>query len=376
MIDIKPRIFSHILLWGTLSFFVIALVWSNYAILDEVTKGEGKVIPSSQVQLIQHLEGGIVDELYVREGEVVEKGQKLMQIDNTIFRSSFSELNQKIAALKLKVMRLEAEVNDTPFDIPKELEQNHPSLSKAEKKLYESRKSEITQLKQAMDLAEQELTLSLPLVKRGAVSQVEILRLQRTVNELKSKLYKFQSDALEQLNTVKAELLSQSENLLDEEDRLTRTTIRSPVKGVINKIYVTTIGGVIKPGSDIMEVVPLDDTLLIEAKIKPQDIGFIRPGQDVTVKITAFDYSIYGGLKGIVEQISANTITEKKDGRDETFYLIRVRTDRNYLGTENKPLYIIPGMLATVDILTGEKSVLDYILKPILKAKHNALRER
>lgn len=372
----KPRFFSHILLWSTLTFFVIAIIWAKYAILDEVTRGEGTVIPSSQVQLIQHLEGGIVDEIYVREGQVVQKSQKLMQIDNTIFRSNYEEQTKKIAALQLKVMRLEAEVYDKPFTVAKDLAKGYPSLYSAEQQLYQSRKSEISQLRQALNLAQKELELSRPLVKRGAVSQVEILRLQRTENELKSKIYKFQSEALEKLNTAKGELLSQTESLLDEQDRLKRTTIRSPVKGIINKIYVTTIGGVIKPGSDIMEIVPLDDTLLIEAKIKPQDIGFIHPGQDVTVKITAFDYSIYGGLKGKVEQISANTITEKKDGRDETFYLIRVRTQKNYLGTEKKPLYIIPGMMASVDILTGEKSVLDYILKPILKAKNTALRER
>ncbi len=372
----QTRYFSHIILWTTFLFITLALVWADHAILDEVTSGQGRVIPSSQVQVIQNLEGGIVAKMQVREGQIVEKNQVLMQIDNTRFQATFNETKNKITALKLRIIRLNAERRNEPMHIPPELEAFNPLLVEAEKALHQARKIELEQMNMSLQFVEKELELTRPLVQRGAASEVEVLKLRRTVNDLKGEINKFKSQALAQLNEARGELSAIMQTQIADRDRLDRTTVRSPVKGIVKQIKVTTIGGVLKPGMDIIEIVPLEDTLLIEAKIKPADIGFIRPKQKAMVKISAYDFAIYGGLVGKVEQISADTITEEKNGKEETFYLIRVRTDKNYLGTEKKPLYIIPGMMATVDILTGHKSVLDYLLKPILKAKNNALRER
>jgi adhesin transport system membrane fusion protein len=374
----KSHFFTHVILWSSVLFLTCALIWANYAKLDEVTTGQGKVIPSSQIQIIQNLEGGIVSKLLVREGQVVERNQILMQIDNTRFKASYNESRQKIAALKIAIIRLSAEMNNKPMIIPSELTKQNTELADAEKALYESRKQELSQLNSAIQLAQKELDLSKPLVDKGAVSPVEILRLQRSVDELKGKIYQFKSQALEQLNKARAELGALQESQEADKDRLQRTTVRSPLKGIVKRIKVNTIGGVIQPGMDIIEIVPLDDTLLIEAKIRPSDIGFIHLGQKAIVKLTAYEFPIYGGLNGKVEQISADTITDEKtaSGKEETYYLIRVRTDKNYLGTEAKPLHIIPGMMATVDILTGSKTVMQYLLKPILKASQAALRER
>lgn len=372
----KSRLFTHIILWTALLFIVSAITWANFAMLDEVTAGEGKVIPSSQVQIIQNLEGGIVNKLFVHEGEIVQPDQVLMQIDNTRFMATYNEAQKKIASLQIQVMRITAEMNGKPFIIPESVIKGNPTLAEAEKALYDSRMEELRQLQITLDLAQKELDMSEPLVSKGAISEVEIIRLQRSVNEIKGKMSQFRSEGLEQLNKAKGELSALEEAHLADKDRLVRTTVRSPVKGIVKRIKVNTIGGVIQPGMDIIEIVPLDDTLLIEAKIKPADIGFIKIGQDATVKLSAYDYSIYGGLPGKVEQISADTITDDKKQKEETYYIIRVRTERNFLGSPQKPLYIIPGMMATVDILTGHKSVLAYILKPILKAKQTAMRER
>jgi len=374
--DEKSRLFTHIILWTSLLFITCAIVWANYAMLDEVTAGEGKVIPSSQVQVIQNLEGGIVNKLFVHEGEVVQADQVLMQIDNTRFMATFNEAQKKIASLQIQVMRITAEMNGKPFIIPEEVIKSNPTLAEAEKALFDSRSEELRQLQITLDLAQKELDMSEPLVSKGAISEVEIIRLQRSVNEIKGKMSQFRSQGIEQLNKAKGELSALEEAHTADKDRLVRTTVRSPMKGIVKQIKVNTIGGVIQPGMDIIEIVPLDDTLLIEAKIKPADIGFIKIGQNATVKLSAYDYSIYGGLPGKVEQISADTITDDKKQKEETYYIIRVRTDKNYLGSQAKPLYIIPGMMATVDILTGHKSVLAYILKPILKTTHSAMRER
>lgn len=368
-----PRVFTHIILWSVVFFIIVFLLWAKNAILDEVTTGQGKVIPSSQIQVIQNLEGGIVQKMLVRDGQIVEKGEVLMLIDDTRFSATYKEALKKIADYEIEILRLQAEIDEKKFTLSTELTKANPGLVAAEQALHESRKLELNQLKQGLHFAQKELTMTKPLVAKGAVSEVEVLRLARTVNELASKIISFKSKTLEQLNKAKGDLAALKESSLADKDRLLRTTVRSPVKGIVKQVKINTIGGVVQPGMDILEIVPLNDTLLIEAKIRPSDIGFIHAGQKAMVKLTAYDFSIYGGLEGKVEQISADTISNEKD---EAFYVIRVRTDKNYLGTKKKPLFIIPGMLASVDILTGHKSVLDYLLKPILKAKQTALRER
>lgn len=372
----SPKRYFHWILWGAVLFVLIALIWAKLAILDEVTVGEGKVIPSSQLQLIQNLEGGIVEHLYVKEGQIVQKNQILVQLDTKRFAASYQEGQSKKRALEVKIERLTAEIEHKSFVPSDEIIKIDPSLVKQEQSLYTSRQSQLKQLDESEALMQKEINITEPLIKEGAASKVEVLHLQRGLNDIQEKIDTFNSDTLNQLTQAKADLSALNESNLAYQDRLQRTTIRSPVKGVVKQIKVTTIGGVLQPGMDLMEIVPLDDTLLIEAKVKPSDIGFLRVGLPATVKITAYDYSIYGGLKGVVEEISADSITDEKDQKQQSYYLIRVRTQKNYLGTPQKPLYIIPGMMATVDVLTGHKSVLHYILKPIIKAKENALRER
>lgn len=372
----KSRTFTHIILWTSAFFIVVALLWANYAILDEVTTGQGKVIPSSEVQIIQNLEGGIIKKMLVKQGEIVKKNQILMQIDNTRYLSSFDEASKKMDALRLEIIRIKAVLDKKPPIFPDDLRKTQPNLVSDQQSLYESKMRELNQLQVSLNLAKKELDMTKPLLKNGSVSEVEVIRLDRTVSEIQGNIDKFNSDELDKLNKARGELSSLTEANKADQDRIMRTTVRSPVYGVIKQIKTNTIGGVVQPGSDIVEIVPLDDTLLIEAKIRPADIGFIHPGQKAMVKISAYDFSIYGGLPGVVEQISADTIVDEADKKNESFYIIRVRTLKNHLGTVRKPLPIIPGMLATVDILTGEKSVLAYILKPILKAKQSALRER
>jgi adhesin transport system membrane fusion protein len=379
MADTNPKnaqgvsIAAHAVLWTVVLFFIIAFLWAKFAILDEVTTGEGKVIPASQIQVIQNLEGGIVKKIFVREGEIVEKDQVLMQLDDVRFGSNFRSTQLKAYALEAKIARLTAVIEDTPFEVSEEVKTKAPSLVAHEQALFVSQENEQKHLQSAYDLNKREYDMTKPLVAKGAASDVEVIRLEKQMAGAREQIDNFQSRALQELNTAKGELLSVEASLDDFKDRLSRTTIRSPVKGIVKQINITTVGGVSQPGMDLIEIVPLEDTLLVEAKIRPKDIGFISSGQQAAVKISAYDYSIYGGLEGNVEKISADSVTDEKG---DSFYMIEVRTNKNFLGPDNHPLYIIPGMVATVDILTGRKSVLSYLMKPILKVRQNALRER
>ena len=414
---------SRLLLWIIFIFITGFIIWANFATIDEITRGEGKVIPSSHVKKIQSFEGGILEEFYVKEGDIVKKGDKLLKIRDIGFLSKYKESEVSINALKAKAQRLYAEANGKDFKPSEELLKEIPDLLKHEKSLFESNKLEIktkesiiedqikqkknelneayaklNKLKRSYSLIRNEIAINKPLVKKGIVSKIEFLKLQRQANDIKGDLnalefsipkikskieelkkkkknihLEFQNKAKEQYNEVIAKIsaLEESKNAI--EDKVKRTLIRSPVNGIIKTIYINTIGGVIKPGMDIMEIVPNEDSLLIEAKIKPSDIAFIYPKAKAKVKFTAYDFSIYGGLEGKVVSISADTITDEKG---KSYYIVRIKTDKNYLGTKEKPLKIIPGMVAKVEIITGKKSILDYILKPILKAKEKALTER
>lgn len=371
---------ARTILWLIILFLIIGLIWAKLAVLNEVAVGEGKVIPASQVQIIQNLEGGIVEKIYVHEGDIVEKDQMLMQLNNTQFASDYSATQLKLFALQATIARLNAVLTDEPFEVAPDLQVKIPDLVAHEQQLFESQEREIKQKTDALALIKKEYDMTKPLVAQGAASDVELLHLQRSMADLNGEIDAFKSHALEDLNKAKGDLLTTNELLGEYKDKFNRTTIRSPVKGIVKEIKVSTIGGVSQPGMDLLEIVPLEDTLLIEAKIDPKDIGFIHIGQSATVKITAYDYSIYGSLKGEVENISADTISNDRntvnDPKQKSFYQIRVRTHQNYLGTKAHPLYIIPGMQASVDILTGRKSVLNYLLKPILKTAGNALKER
>ncbi|WP_122461686.1 HlyD family type I secretion periplasmic adaptor subunit [Pseudomonas viridiflava] len=409
--------------WIAAALLLGALLWAGFAVLEEVTTGEGKAIPSSKVQVIQNLEGGIVSDIFVREGQVVDKGDTLLRLDDTRFMSSRSESEVDRLTLTAQVERLAAEAEGRSLTLPAEVTSSAPQVAADEQALYESRqrrlaseqrtlneqlrqktqelaefRSKQEQFRSSLALVQQELDMSAPLVSSGAVSPVEILRLKRNavelrgsmnantlaipraeaaISEIKSRVQEselaFRADAARELNEKRNDLARISASRIAIDDRMSRTTVVSPVRGIVKTLKVNTIGGVVQPGSDLLEIVPLEDNLLIEAKVRPQDVAFLHPGQKAMVKFSAYDYTLYGGLPARLELIGADTIT---DDKDNSFYLIQVRTDSNHLGSDSRPLLIIPGMIATVDIITGEKSVLDYLLKPVLKARSEALRER
>jgi adhesin transport system membrane fusion protein len=359
----------------------VSYLWASTAMLDEVTRGTGRVIPSSREQVIQSLEGGILTELAVREGDVVTKDQVLLRIDDTRFGASFREGHSRITALRAANARLRAEANGVAPVFPADVRADQVKI---ETELFNSRRFQLQEglaaLKRSHQFADEEYQMTAPLVKKGVVSEVELLRLQRQVNDLKAALEerqnKFRADARAELAKNEAELAATTEGNTARADQVKRTVMRSPMRGTVKNIRVTTVGGIIQPGQDIMEIVPLEDQLLIEARIKPSDIAFLRPGQQATVKISAYDYAIYGGLEAKLEHISADTLRDEKKP-DEAYYKIQVRTSRSYLvGKDGTELPIIPGMIATVELLTGHKTVLDYLLKPLLRAKDSALRER
>lgn len=400
---------------------VLALIaWAAFAPIDEVTRGEARVVPSSQLQVVQAVDGGVVEELAVREGDVVDVGQLLLRIDSTRFESHLRESQAGSHALRAKAARLEALTQGTPFAPPPEVELAAPDIVAHERRLYESSRAEMAaqlsiareqlnqrrqelneaqarnqQANSALQLVERELQVTRPLINSGAVSEVELLRLERElarlrgdrnqsaaqisrvragIDEAQRKIEEVELNVRNQLRNELSDTLARlgtlSEGARALQDKVKHAELRSPVRGTVQRLLLNTVGGVVQPGNKIVEIVPLDDALILEARIKPQDIAFLRPGQTAMVKFTAYDFSIYGGLEAEVEHISADTVT---DERGNTFYVVRVRTRETVLG---EGLPIIPGMVAQVDVLTGKKTILSYLLKPVLRAKANALTER
>ncbi|HAU4331754.1 HlyD family efflux transporter periplasmic adaptor subunit [Citrobacter freundii] len=375
-----PR--SSLVVWSVVSMLVVFIAWAGWFQLDEVTTGSGKVVPSSHEQVIQSLEGGIIHKLLVQEGDIVERGQQVAQLDRTKTESSVLESESRLNAALATASRLTAEVNGTELTFPAELD-DYIDLVRQETALFTSRRESLEKgvagLRQGMTLVQRELALTQPLVKQGAASNVEVLRLQRQKNELENKVTEMQNQyfvrAREELAKANAEIEAQRSVMKGREDSLTRLTFNAPVRSIVKDIDVTTVGGVIPPNGKLMTLVPLDDQMVIEAKISPRDVAFIHPGQAALVKITAYDYSIYGGLQGEVMMISPDTIQDDVK-RDVYFYRVYIRTNTNHLeNKQGKEFPIFPGMIATVDIKTGSKSILDYLLKPLNKAKE-ALRER
>lgn len=368
--------------WSLFALLAVFVTWASMFHLDEVTTGTGKVIPSSHEQVIQSLEGGIIHKLLVREGDIVEQGQQLAQLDRTKTESTVLESESRLNAALATAARLNAEVNDSELVFPSELDDD-AELVKQETALYQSRRDSLEKglagLRQGAALVQRELGLTRPLVNQGAASKVEVLRLERQKNELESKITEMQNQyyvrAREELAKANAEIEAQRSVMRGREDSLTRLTFNAPVRGIVKDIDVTTVGGVIPPNGKLMTLVPLDDQMLIEAKISPRDVAFIHPGQKALVKITAYDYSIYGGLEGEVTMISPDTIQDEVK-RDVYYYRVYIRTDSNHLtNKQGKDFPVFPGMIATVDIKTGSKTIIDYLLKPLNKAKE-ALRER
>jgi membrane fusion protein, adhesin transport system len=417
--------FAHILTLGVCAFCFIFLIWAHFAKLDEVTRGDARVVPSSKIQVVQNLEGGILAELAVHDGQIVQKGDVLLRIANTSAESQYRDSRTQYLTLEAMIARLKAEIADKMPQFPQEVLTEAPTVAHSEQALYDSQldqfksniavlNDQLTQkqqeiaglqskqqtLSRSLDLAKQERDMTAPLVANGAASKLELVKLERGLTDLQGqiddvkisipqaeaarneaqkriqeKTATFHSDAQAELNKHTAELAALSQQIFAQHDRVTRTEVRSPVRGTIKDVKVTTIGEVIKPGEDLVEIVPLEDTLLVEAKVRPADVAFLHPGQPAMVKITAYDFSIYGGLKAQVEDISADTIKDDTPNGG-TFFRVTLRTEKNSLGKGDKPLPIIPGMTASAEILTGQKSVLDYLLKPLLKARDEALHER
>lgn len=392
---------SRMLLWAFFALLSTFLIWAHFAVLEEVKRGNGKVVPSRQIQVVQSLEGGIVGDILVQEGAVVQQGQSLMRIDDTKFASEFGEIRERRASMAARFARLDAEARGrSEIVFPDQIDVVAPAAVATERSVFKTRALKVSQdvdvlnqqivrLTQTSALLDRELALTRKLYEQKVVPEIEMLRLERQSAEAKGQIAEarakiattistFRAAADEDLAKARADLAVLDENIKSAQDRVRRTDLRSPVRGIVNKLNVTTIGAVVQPGANLMDIVPLDDLLLVEGKIRPQDIAFIRPGQDAVVKISAYDSSVYGHLAGKVERISADTILDDKGEaaqRPETYYRVMVRTDKNHLGTEETPLPIIPGMITTVEILTGKKSVLDYIMKPARTLRDEALRE-
>lgn len=411
----------RVLLWGSLLCVVVLVIWASLGYIDEVVRGKGKVVPSRQVQVVQSLDGGVVEEILVRPGERVDAGQVLLRLDPTRSTSSLGENKAESLALKAKAARLEALASGEPFVVPDDVLQQAPQVVEMERRVWESKTRELQtsvniardqfnqrqqELRETManrdqaasscSLTSEELRVTRPLLSSGAVSEVDLLRLQRDVarfcgeakaagaqigriqaaiQEADRKIQESELNARNlarvELSETRGKLSSLEQGQLALQDRVRLAEVRSPVRGTVNNLMANTVGGVVQPGKDILDIVPMDDSLLLEVQINPKDIGFLHFEQKAEVKFTAYDFAIYGGLEGKVEQIGANTITDEKGN---SFYVVKVRTDRAHVGDDSRP--IIPGMQAEVHILTGQRTLMQYLLKPILRAKSNAFTER
>lgn len=415
---------ASLLLWAGALFILLALLWANWAQLDEIARGDGEIIPSHQLQVVQNLEGGIVSEILVREGQLVERGEVLLKIKDKRFASSFKENQVRALELEARVIRLTAEANGDGFRVPEKFSREYRNLLDQEQSLYRSKQQElesnlsvlaqqrqqreqelveansrIAQLRRSYNLLLRELRISEPLMKEGVISEVEYLRLRRQVNDLRGEMssielsiprikatiseidqrqeevtFQFRNRAREELNEAVAEQVRLEQALSGMQDRISRTEVRAPIRGTVKQLMINTIDGVVRPGDPLLSIVPFEDKLLVEARVKPSDIANIRLGQAAVVKVSAYDFAIYGGLDASVVFISPGTIMDPE--AKQPYYLVRLETGLPYLGTESNPLPLMAGMTVGVDILTGKKTVMQYILKPINRATERALTER
>lgn len=368
-------------------FLVVFVIWAYNSNIEEVTRGQGSIIPSSREQVIQSLDPGILTQMLVEEGEIVKKGQILLKLDDTRSSAVLRESEAKVDNLEAVRARLRAEAHGVALTFPKHVDQE---LKDRETVVYRAHKKELEDavgnLKRSKNLLDKEIGITAPMVQKGVMSEVELLRMRRQSSELglqiSERTNKYASNANNELVRIESELAQAKENMAMRADPVERSLIRAPMRGIVKNIRINTIGGVISAGQDILEIVPLDDNLLVEAYIRPQDVAFIHPGQGAVVKLTAYDYSIYGGLKGTVTLISPDTLRDQKRPGDlklnpnEAYYRVIIKITQNDLTDKNgKSLDIIPGMIASVDIKTGEKTVFQYLIKPITRLKQ-AMQER
>jgi adhesin transport system membrane fusion protein len=422
----KPPRKISILMGAVVLFCFTFIIWANLAEIDEVARGEGKIIPSRSVQKVSNLEGGIIQQILVKEGDIVQKNQILMRIDPTIAEARLKEGRDNYYLYLAEVSRLKAQTEGKDFIVPKEVEQNAPHIAQETEKRYKARKERLSneiniaqkeldqknqelqellgrevEAEKAVSISQQELAIQKPLVQRGLGAKMDLLKVERDLNDAQGRLYStkvniqkakdavnqateklkqisvvFQNEDYTELKEANNKLAQALGTFTSQGDITSRTEIRSPVKGIVKEVFLTTIGGVVKPGQDIMEIVPLDDSLLVEVNIKPSDIAFLHPGQPAMLKITAYDYSIYGGLHAELIDISPDTVVDEKDPRKSSYYRVKLRTTNLKFTKSKDEKPLIPGMIVTADIKTGKKTVMHYLLKPIIKAKDTALTER
>lgn len=420
---LKPRGAARLFLLAVAAFFACAILWAAVSQVDERVRGAGQVMPSSDMQLVQSLEGGIVTEILVTEGDRVKKDQVIVRIDDVQFAAEGRGIEAQLTGLQAKQARLKAEAAGEAFSIGPEIAKKYPDIAANEEKLYNSRKKELEtalsiiadEVRQAQSnisevrasigkyarargLLEKELAITRRLVQQKAQPEIEQIRLERELNEasgnlataaqaedaLEAKLSAakkkeeerksaFRSQALGELNEVEARIAAIRESLTAAEHRVSRAELRSPVDGIVHKLHVKTLGGVMQPAEKIAEIVPVSDDLMIRARISPADVAFLKPGQPVRVTVTAYDPQLYGTLEGRLERIGADTV---EDAKGEPFFEIDVRTQRNYLGDAARPLPISPGMVTETEVITGKRTILDYLLKPVLRARDRAFTEK
>lgn len=420
----KNNVSSRLMLWiGALVIFCL-IIWAYFTEIDTLTRGEGKISPSNQLQVIQNLEGGIITDILVKEGQEVKKDDILLKIDDIGFMANYEEKQLKYNELEAKSIRLYAESTGTRFDVPKKILDKSPKLIEREKALHLSNleqlnnniliyqhklkqkkiekqeaQAKLAQLESNLKLINKEVELNKDFVEKKLVSEVSFLQLVRQKNTIEGDMkaislsiprlksviqeyeqnikevrLKFKNNAKEAYNETKAEMARIEKTNIAREDKVRRTNVKSPVDGTVHRILINTVGGIAKPGMNIVEIVPTQDNLIVEAKIRPADIAFLHPGQKAIIKFTAYDFAIYGSMQGVLTHISASTIVDEID--KQSYYLVRLKIDKDYMGDENKKLKLLVGMTADVDIITGKKTILDYILKPILRATENTLSER
>ncbi len=419
----KPSEKSHYLLITIAMLVVAFLIWSNNSEIEEITRGAGQVVPTQEIQIIQSLEGGIIEDILVSEGQKVQKGEVLLKVSDIAFASEGRGAEARILALKAKRARLQAEANNTEFIVPQEIEEKFPDIARNEKELFNSRQAELENAKSILDnkistaaadisevrakinrlsesrrLLNQELSITKEMVAKKAVPKLEEIRLNRELSNISGQIReaveersglestlsrakkeredredKFKSQVLGELNDIESQISQIGENITAIEDRVARTEIKSPVDGIVNNIALKTIGGVIEPAMQLFEVVPLDDDLKIIARVTPQEIAFLRPGQPASIKISAYDSQRYGSLKGELVRLGANSVTDREGN---IYFEIELIAQQNFLGTQEAPLPITPGMVAEIEIITGKRTIFSYLVKPVLRAKDKALTER
>jgi adhesin transport system membrane fusion protein len=370
--------------WAIAGMLLVFVAWAHWAVIDQITRAPGAVIASSKTQIIQSMDGGTIETLYVKEGDTVEANQVLVRFDKTRPEAGYLESRAKMVSLMAAVSRLQAEMLGKPLQFDRLLK-SYPDIQRAQTELYSKRQSAIREEIDALDgmieLAQKELTLTEPLLKSGDVSYTDVLRLQRQVVDLKAqktnRRNKYFQDTQTELSKAQEELAGIEQNLAQRKSQVDQTELRAPVRGVVKNVRITTQGGVVRAGEEVMQIVPLEDDLVIQARVSPSDIAFIRVGQTASVKIDAYDYTIYGDLSGKVTYISADTLSEELRQGEQPYYRVMVRTDGRRLNVRvHDDLDIQPGMTSTIEVKTGERTVLQYLLKPVTKTLTQSLGER